>query len=46
MRRRDAIGILGGAAAASLLRPLAARALNAATPVIGVLGSASANAYG
>jgi putative ABC transport system substrate-binding protein len=46
MRRRDAIGILCGAAAASLLRPLAARALNAAMPVIGVLGSASASAYG
>jgi putative tryptophan/tyrosine transport system substrate-binding protein len=46
MRRRDAIGILGGAAAASLLRPLATRALNAAMPVIGVLGSASASAYG
>ena len=45
MRRRDAIGILGGAAAASLLRPLTARAQRPALPVIGFLHSEAPGAY-
>jgi putative tryptophan/tyrosine transport system substrate-binding protein len=45
MRRREVIGILGGAAA-SLLRPLTARAQQPALPVVGFIriGSAEANA--
>ena len=45
MRRREVVRLFSGAAASVLLRPLAAHAQNAALPVIGVLGSASASAY-
>ena len=45
MRRREAIGILGGAAASSLLLPFAARAQQPAAPVIGLLGSATASEW-
>ena len=45
MRRRKVIALFGGAGVAALLRPVAGRAQNAAMPVIGVLGSASASAY-
>ncbi len=46
IRRRELLTVLGGAATASLLRPLAARAQQPALPVIGFIreGSADTNA--
>jgi putative ABC transport system substrate-binding protein len=45
MRRREVLALVGGAAAASLLRPFDARAQQPAMPVVGMLNSGSPDAY-
>jgi putative ABC transport system substrate-binding protein len=45
MRRREVIALFSGAAASSLLRPLAARAQQGAIPVVGMLNSGNRDAY-